>query len=115
VGASLQGFDRSLEEAAQSLGAPPWRALAHVTVPIIRPGIVAGAIFTFITSFDEFIITYFLSTHKVTLPIQIFSSLTYQLEPSISAVSGMTLMITGLLTGLLLARGQILAGPRLIR
>ena len=115
VGASLQSFDRSLEEAAQSLGASPWRALCHITLPVIRPGIVAGGIFTFITSLDEFIITYFLSTHKVTLPIQVFSSLTYQLEPSISAVSGLTLMITGLLTGLLVARGQILGGQRIVR
>jgi putative spermidine/putrescine transport system permease protein len=115
VGASLQGFDRSLEEAAQSLGASFWRALCYITLPLIRPGLVAGCIFTFITSFDEFIITYFLSTHKLTVPIQVFSSLTYQLEPSISAVSGLTLVITGVLTGLLVARGQILGNQRVVR
>jgi ABC-type spermidine/putrescine transport system permease subunit II len=105
VGASLESFDRRLEEAAQSLGASPFSAFVHIVLPIIRPGIFAGAIFSFITSFDEFIVTYFLATRNFTIPIKIFSSLSYQLEPSIAAVSGLTLVLTAVLSGLLITRG----------
>ncbi len=115
IGASLQVFDRRLEEAAQSLGAAPWRAAFHVMLPVIRPGLVAATIFSFITSFDEFIITYFLSTRRVTVPIQIFNSLSFQLDPSIAAISGLTLMLTIGLTGFLMAGGQIASGGRILR
>lgn len=115
VGASLANFDRSTEEAARSLGASPWRAIWHVTLPMIRPGLIGGGIFAFITSFDEFIITYFLATYYVTLPIQIFNSLSYQLDPSIAAVSGLTIMITALLTTVLVFRGEVASGGRVLR
>ena len=108
VGASLQAFDRSLEEVAQSLGASPLQAVFHVTLPVIAPGLVAGGIFAFITSFDEFIVTYFLATRNVTVPIQIFSSLSYQLEPSVAAVSGLTLIVTVILSVLLITRGSLI-------
>jgi putative spermidine/putrescine transport system permease protein len=115
VGASLASFDRSVEEAARSLGAAPWRAVWHVTLPMIRPGLVGAGIFALITSFDEFIITYFLATYQQTLPIQIFNSLSYQLDPSIAAVSGLTIMITALLTTLLVFRGLVASGGRILR
>lgn len=105
VGASLESLDRRLEEVAQSLGASPFSAFVYIVLPIIRPGILAGAIFSFITSFDEFIVTYFLATRNFTVPIRIFSSLSYQLEPSIAAVSGLTLVLTAVLSGLLITRG----------
>lgn len=107
VGASLQGMDRSLEQAAQSLGASVPVALWRVVLPLIRPGVIAGAVFAFITSFDEFIVTYFLASRQTTAPIQIFSSLSYQLEPSIAAVSGLTLVATAALSGLLILRGSL--------
>lgn len=106
IGASLQVFDRRTEEAAQSLGAAPWRAVLYVTLPVLRPALVASCIFAFITSFDEFIITYLLSTRQVTVPIQIFNSLSFRLEPSVAAMSGLTLMLTAALTVVLIARGQ---------
>jgi putative spermidine/putrescine transport system permease protein len=106
VGASLQTFDTALEEAAQSLGASPAKAFLYVTLPMITPGLLAGAIFAFITSFDEFIVTYFLASRNVTIPIQIFGSLSYQIEPSIAAVSGLTMVITATLSALLILRGQ---------
>jgi ABC-type spermidine/putrescine transport system permease subunit II len=105
VGAGLETFNHTLEEAAQSLGASPARAFFHITLPIIAPGLLAGAIFSFVTSFDEFIVTFFLATRSVTIPIQIFGSLSYQIEPSIAAVSGLTLVVTALLSTLLVARG----------
>ena len=106
VGASLQTFNTTLEEAAQSLGASPVAAFFHITIPTIAPGLLAGAIFAFITSFDEFIVTYFLASRNSTIPIQIFGSLSYQIEPSIAAVSGLTLVVTGALSALLVLRGK---------
>jgi ABC-type spermidine/putrescine transport system permease subunit II len=106
VGASLQTFNTTLEEAARSLGASPAKAFLYVTIPAIAPGLLAGAIFAFITSFDEFIVTYFLASRKATIPIQVFSSLSYQIEPSVAAVSGLTLVVTTALSLLLVLRGQ---------
>jgi len=108
VGASLRIADRSLEDAAQSLGANAWRVFRHVVLPAIWPGLFAGLIFAFVESFDEFIITFFLTTFKLTLPIQIFNTLSYQLEPSIAVVSTLVLALTGFLTALVLRRGQTL-------
>jgi len=112
VGASLQAMDRSLEQAAVSLGASLPVAMWRVVLPLIRPGLIAGAVFAFITSFDEFIVTYFLASRQTTAPIQIFSSLSYQLEPSIAAVSGLTLVVTAALSGLLVLRGSIAGTTR---
>lgn len=115
VGASLQNFDINLEEAARSLGASQLRAFWHVTLPLIRPGLIGGAIFAFIISFDEFIITFFLSTFELTLPIQIYSTLMFQVEPSIAAVSTLMLIFTALLTLLLIWRGQIVTNGKVVR
>lgn len=106
VGASLQTLDPALEEAAESLGASRFKAFWYVTLPNIAPGLLAGAIFAFITSFDEFIVTYFLASRNVTVPLQIFGSLSYQLDPSIAAVSGLTLFVTAALSAILVLRGQ---------
>ncbi|MBM3526422.1 MAG: ABC transporter permease [Alphaproteobacteria bacterium] len=114
VGASLQSLDRSLEEAAQSLGADTWNVFRHVILPRVGAGILAGFIFAFIESFDEFIVTFYLASFKLTLPLQIFATLTDQVEPSIAAASTLMLMVTALLTSLLLARGQVIAGGRRI-
>jgi putative spermidine/putrescine transport system permease protein len=115
VGASLNGLDRTLEEAATSLGATSWSVLYHVILPGIRSGILAGAIFAFIASFDEFILAYFLVTYRLTLPLQIFSTLSFELSPSIAAASSLALMFSALLTALMIVRGQIVAGGKVIR
>ncbi len=115
VGASLQSFDTGLEKAAQSLGASPLRALWHITLPIIRPGLVGGGIFAFIMSFDEFIITYFLSVQTRTLPLEIFSTLRYQVSPAIAAVSALTIAFSAALTVALMMRGQVISAGRIVR
>jgi putative spermidine/putrescine transport system permease protein len=88
VTASLVGFDRSLEEAARSLGAGPWTAFRKVTLRLIAPGVTAGAIFAFIISFGQFEIALFLSTPNIQpLPMAMYISLRYAFEP-IAAAAG---------------------------
>ncbi|MGE0803546.1 MAG: ABC transporter permease [Lautropia sp.] len=115
VGASLQAVQRDQEEVALSLGADPLRVFYHVTLPAIAPGLLAGAIFAFITSFDEFILTFFLVTFQKTLPLQIFSTLSFQVEPSIAAASTLALAVTAVLTTLILTRGQIVTHGKIVR
>jgi putative spermidine/putrescine transport system permease protein len=88
VMASLGELDPSLEEAARNLGAGWWGTFFLVTLPLIRPGVLAGAIFAFIISFDELVITLFIAGPKLTtLPIRIFTYVEYASDPTISAIS----------------------------
>ncbi|MDA0260950.1 MAG: ABC transporter permease [Proteobacteria bacterium] len=88
VGALLQSFDRGLEEAALSLGASPWRTFRRVTLPIIMPGIYAGALFAFMVSFGDVPISLFLAGAKyTTLPIEIFHSMEFDFDPAVLAIS----------------------------
>lgn len=94
VVASLTRFPRSLEEAAQVLGAPPWRAFLSVTVPVIRPGMLAAGVFTFITSFDNFTASQFLVWNRSTLPVEIYSYVRTENDPTAAAIS--TLLVVGI-------------------
>lgn len=95
VGTSLAGFDRRLEMAALSLGATPFGTFRQVTLPLIRPGVIVGALFAFITSFDELIVSLFLSgASAVTLPRRMWEDLRYALDPTIAAVSTLTILVT---------------------
>ncbi len=86
------GIGEEMEEMAMVLGAGPWRTFWYVTFPAIRPGIVAGAIFSFITSFDNVPISIFLTrTETNTLPVYIMSYLVYNFDPSVAAVSTLQL------------------------
>lgn len=94
VSTSLSGFDRQLEQAATSLGASGWATFTRVTLPSIAPGIFAGAVLAFITSFDEIVVALFLSTPLMkTLPVQIFNSLS-QIDPTIAAAATVVLAAT---------------------
>jgi putative spermidine/putrescine transport system permease protein len=98
VSSALQHCERQLEEVAMSLGANAWYAFRTITFPLILPGIVSGALFAFIMSLDEFIITALLGGGLVTtLPIRIFSSLRFAVDPTIAAVSTLFVCITTLL------------------
>lgn len=93
VSATLHGFDERLEYAAMNLGANRWQTFRRVTLPIIRPGVFAGALFAFIVSFDELIVALFVSgTGAVTLPRKMWDSLRQEIDPTIAAVS--TTLIT---------------------
>jgi putative spermidine/putrescine transport system permease protein len=86
VSAALYGFDRSLEEAARSLGASPFKAFMSITLPNIKSGITAGALFAFIVSFGQFDLSLMLSTPNNTpLPFAMYNSLRYQFEPTAAA------------------------------
>lgn len=87
-------FDHSVEEAARDLGASPAVAFWRVTIPILAPTIVGGAILTFALSFDEFIITIFVSGNDTTLPVFIFSMMRRTVDPSINAASVMALALS---------------------
>lgn len=100
VSSALQTMDWGLVRAASSLGATPWRAFRRVTLPHIWGGVAAGALFAFITSFDETVVSIFLSTSDMrTLPVQMYSSVTRDTDPTIATASSIILVFT---TGLLL-------------
>jgi putative spermidine/putrescine transport system permease protein len=102
IGASLSGVDPALERAARNLGAAPLRAFTAVTLPLIRPGVVAGAIFAFITSFDNVTISIFLATpRQITLPVRIFNLWDQPLEPWLIAISAMVILFTVALIALI--------------
>ncbi|PVH27758.1 ABC transporter permease [Pararhodobacter oceanensis] len=105
VTATLVGFDNSLTRAAASMGAGPVRTFFKVQLPLILPGVISGALFAFITSFDEVVVVIFVgSAGQQTLPWQMFTGLREQISPTILAVA--TLMVG--LSILLLATLEIL-------
>jgi putative spermidine/putrescine transport system permease protein len=88
VTATLVGFDQSLNRAALSLGADPTTVFFKVTMPLILPGVISGALFAFITSFDEVVVVLFLAGFEErTIPRQMFSGLREQISPTILAVA----------------------------
>ncbi|MFO1091001.1 MAG: ABC transporter permease [Hyphomicrobiales bacterium] len=104
VSARLRSFERVLEEAAASLGATPAQVLTRVTLPSIRPGIVAAALFAFAVSFDQFVISYFLAAPGVsTLPVEIYTAIRKGFTPEINAVSSIIILVS-MGTMLLVAR-----------
>ena len=98
VTASLSGLDPRLEQASLSLGATPIGTFFQVTLPLIQPGVLVGALFAFITSFDELVVALFLSgTGAVTLPRRMWDDLRFQIDPTIAAVSTLTIVLTAVL------------------
>ena len=99
VMASLTEFDPAVEEAARNLGAGWWRTFFQITLPLIRPGVLAGAVFAFIISFDELVMTLFLAgPDMATLPVRIFTFVEYSSDPTISAIAT-TLIVAWMLIG----------------
>ncbi len=95
VSARLATFDATLEEAARSLGADAWTVTRRVTLPWIAPGIIAGALFAFAVSFDQFVVSYFLSEPgDSTLPVLIYTSIRKGFTPEINAVSTIIICIS---------------------
>jgi len=112
VSARLATFDPTLEEAARSLGATPWTVSMWVTVPFILPGIIAGGLFAFAVSFDQFVVSYFLSKPgDATLPVLIYTSIRKGFTPEINAVSTIIIVISMAIM-LLAARFSSFGGDR---
>jgi putative spermidine/putrescine transport system permease protein len=100
VSATLQGFDPTLLRAAASLGAGPLRAFRRVTLPLILPGVLSGALFAFATSFDDVVIALFIAGPvQRTLPRQMFEGLREYVDPSIVAVATMLVVLSIALLG----------------
>ncbi|WP_407051032.1 ABC transporter permease [Methyloraptor flagellatus] len=98
VTATLTGFDRSLTRAAASLGAAPWTTFRMVTLPLIAPGVTSGALFAFVTSWDEVVVALFLSSpEQRTLPRQMFSGIREQISPTITAAATFLVVFAALL------------------
>ena len=94
--ASLAGFDRTQEEAAQNLGADLWTTFRRITLPGILPGVVAGAMFGFVASFGNLEMSLFLvGPGRTTLPIAILQYLEWRIHPSIAAVSVVQIVLIG--------------------
>ncbi len=98
VTATLTGFDHSLTRAAASLGSSPTRTFFQITVPLITPGVISGALFAFITSFDEVVVVLFVgSVNQRTIPWQMFSGIREQISPTILAVATLLIIMSILL------------------
>jgi len=94
VRARLATMDGNLEEAAADLGASEWTAFRRVTMPLLMPGIVAGALLAFTLSLDDFVITFFVSgPGSTTLPVRVYSMIKFGVTPEVNAIS--TLMLLG--------------------
>ena len=95
---SLVGLVPNVEEAASGLGATPWRVFQRIVLPLIMPGVIAGAILAFLISFDELAMTIFLaSPNLVTLPVRIFTYVEWNLDPGIAALSTIVILFTAVL------------------
>lgn len=98
VRSRLSGMDESLTEAARDCGATPWQAFRLVTLPLIMPGVVAGALMAFTLSIDDFVITFFTAgANASTLPLQIYSMIKIAVTPEVNAVSTLLMGLTLLL------------------
>lgn len=114
VTATLSGFDHSLTRAAANLGASPARAFQKVIMPLITPGMISGALFAFVTSFDEVVVVLFVGRNdEQTIPRQMWNGIREQISPAILSVATILVVVSiGLLASveLLRRRGERLRG-----
>jgi putative spermidine/putrescine transport system permease protein len=106
VTATLVGFDQSLNRAAASLGASPTTTFFQITMPLILPGVISGALFAFVTSFDEVVVVLFIAAFdQQTIPRQMWNGIREQLSPAILSVATILVIVSiGLLTAVELLR-----------
>ena len=95
VQARISSMDPGLVEAARDLGASPWRCFREITLPLLMPGILAGALMAFTLSIDDFVITFFTAgVGSSTLPLQIYSMVKIAVTPEVNAVSTLLMLLT---------------------
>jgi spermidine/putrescine transport system permease protein len=101
VRARLAGMDRTLEEAAQDAGANEWQTFRRITLPLIVPGVLGGALLAFTLSLDDFVISFFTAgVGSTTLPIFVYGMIKFSVTPAINAISTLMLGLSILLVGL---------------
>ena len=99
VRSRMVGFDRSLEEASKDLGASEWQTFWNVTVPYMKPGLIAGGLLAMTLSLDDFVITFFTSgPGTLTFPVQVYSMVRFGATPEVNAASTVLIAVTVLLT-----------------
>ncbi|KKB84440.1 hypothetical protein VW29_10865 [Devosia limi DSM 17137] len=98
IAATLEQFDTRFEQAAASLGASKWTTFFQIILPLIRTGMLTGALFAFVISFDEVVVSLFIGGVGLrTLPVQMYSSIANDIDPTIAAASTMLLLMTAVL------------------
>ncbi|MCA8274868.1 ABC transporter permease [Burkholderia sp. AU30280] len=116
IKARLKRIDRTLLEAAADLSATPWAAFRHITLPLALPGIVAGALLSFVASMNDYVTSYFLAgAGMTTLPMYIFSAMKIGITPKVSAVSTVVIGLSSvqlIAVWLIGARGKRRSTPR---
>jgi len=96
-------LDPVLEEAARDLGATPWQAFRHVTLPLLRPAILGAGLMAFTISFDDFVVTFFTAgPGSTTLPLKVFSMVRTGVSPEINALSAILVILSMGLIGVAL-------------
>ncbi|MCP9232829.1 ABC transporter permease subunit [Mesorhizobium sp. LMG 17147] len=94
VAATLANFDPRLEQAAKSMRAGPLQTFVRVTLPLIRPGIIGGAVFAFLSSFDEIVVTSLVGGLAIrTLPLKMWEGIRHQIDPTIAAVASLMILV----------------------
>lgn len=112
VSVALARYDPALDEAATSLGARPWQVFWRITLPVIRPGLFAGALFAFTMSFDDFTVTIFLiGTDTHTLPVAIYQYMEWNVDSTVAAVSA---LLVGMSVVLMLLIERVIGLDRFI-
>jgi putative spermidine/putrescine transport system permease protein len=101
VSSALGGFDTVLERAAGICGANPFQTFRRITLPLIAPGILSGAVFAFVASFDEVIIALFLTGARIrTLPIKMWEGIRFEIDPTVPAVSTLLMVFSFVVLGI---------------
>jgi spermidine/putrescine transport system permease protein len=99
VRSRMAGFDRSLEEASKDLGASEWQTFWNVTLPFMKPGLIAGSLLAMTLSLDDFVITFFTSgPETLTFPVKVYSMVRFGATPEVNAASTVLIVLTVLLT-----------------
>lgn len=114
VTASLSGVDPQIEKAAASLGATRWGVIRQITLPLVGPGVLAGALFAFVTSFDEILVSLFIkSPFLETFPLRIYQSVSNDTDPTVAAASTLVLLFTTAII-IVVSRVAVLRSRRLV-
>jgi spermidine/putrescine transport system permease protein len=106
VKARMAGFDRSLEDAAKDLGAPPWTAFWTVTFPLIFPGILAAGLLAFVLSIDDYVVTTFNAGGTLTLPLWIYGVTRFEIPAQINVMGTLIFMLGIVYVVVTLIRGR---------